>query len=142
MNKYQEALNEIADDLYRLEEMDTCGDVYCFDNENVEILKELVEKQSKIGNWVTCNQKLPENLQEVVVTFINKRPPMYYESIRNVPMVAFAIYYKDEWYWWASTVGDLLAEYGKCESELIDKDIEITAWMPLPEPYKRIKNEI
>ena len=102
--------------------------------EAVDEIHKLIEKDK--SNWVPCNEKKPENLQEVIVTFINKRPPIYYKNIRNVPMIGFMIYYKGEWYWWSSVVYDLLAEYGQCDSELVDKDIEITAWMPLPEPYR------
>lgn len=48
----------------------------------------------------------------------------------------FVVDYNSKWYWWNPIICDLLAEYGICDSEIIDKDIEIIAWMPLPESYK------
>lgn len=74
MNKYQEALSEIADCLYRLEVMESCGDIYCFDDENIETLKELVEKatpkkvlsisvthEGRVGNCPNCKKFVAEN---------------------------------------------------------------------------------
>ena len=40
------------------------------------------------------------------------------------------------WYWWSCVCEDFLAEYGRNEPDLVDSDIEITHWMPLPEPQK------
>lgn len=96
-----------------------------------EIIKEL----SKVNKWIPIEKELPKNNQEVIVTFVNHKPPLYYQKMKDVPISAFAVYYNSKWYWWTSTICDLLAEYGNCYSEIIDEDIEIIAWMPLPKPY-------
>lgn len=50
--------------------------------------------------------------------------------------MAPAVYHRGKWYWYSSTCVDTLAEYGKNSVDEVDKDIEIVAWMPLPEPYR------
>lgn len=37
---------------------------------------------------------------------------------------------------YSSTTEDMLAEYGRCDSEEFDEAIEVVAWMSLPKPYK------
>lgn len=92
--------------------------------------------KGKFGEWIPCSAGMPEDLQEVAVTFLNHDPVYYYKNIKDVPMTAFAVYFKNKWYWWTSTAKDFLSEYGDFPMYLIDDSIEITAWMPMPEPYK------
>lgn len=47
-----------------------------------------------------------------------------------------AVYCNNHWYWYSSTTQDVLFECGEYKDMLIDDAIEITAWMPFPEPYK------
>lgn len=96
---------------------------------------EIIEELPKVNEWIPVEKELPKNNQEVIVTFVNHKPPLYYQEMKDVPISAFAVYYNSEWYWWTSTICDLLDEYGNCYSEIIDEDIEIIAWMPLPKPY-------
>lgn len=105
-------------------------------NNAIDTAIDTVKKQPKIGEWIPVEKELPNNLQEVIVTFVNHNPPLYYQSIKDIPMSAFAVYYNDKWYWWTSTICDLLSEYGCCDCEMIDEDIEIIAWMPKPERYR------
>lgn len=87
--------------------------------------------------WIPCSERLPEDLEAVNVTWVNHNPPVYYQYTKDVPSADTAVYYRGVWYWWDSTICDVLGEYGeKCGAEQIDKDIEILAWMPLPKPYK------
>lgn len=89
------------------------------------------------GEWIPCSERLPEDLEAVNVTWVNHNPPVYYQYTKDVPNADTAVYYRGVWYWWDSTICDVLSEYGeKCGAEQIDKDIEILAWMPLPKPYK------
>ena len=44
--------------------------------------------------------------------------------------------YKGDWYWWSVDVEDMLTEYGESEHDKVAECIEITAWQPLPEPWK------
>lgn len=86
--------------------------------------------------WIPVSERLPENLQEVNVTWVNHNPESYYAFLKDKPFTATAVFYGGNWYWYTAQVIDYLGEYGECDTELIDRDIEITAWQPLPEPYK------
>jgi len=86
--------------------------------------------------WIPCEERLPKDLEVVNITWVNHRPVGYYYEIKDKPFTATAIYYNDKWWWYSPTCEDLLAECGKSECDKMDADIEVTAWMPLPEPYK------
>ena len=53
---------------------------------------------------------------------------------------ATAVYCNKKWFWWSSICEDILAEYGRNDAEMVDEEVEIIAWMPLPEPYKEQNN--
>lgn len=91
--------------------------------------------------WTPVSERLPEDLEEVNVTWINHNPEPYYNFIKDKPFTATAVYYKEKWYWYSSTCADLLAEYGRNPNEEIDDGIEIIAWMPLPGPWEGEANE-
>lgn len=86
--------------------------------------------------WIPCKERMPDDLEEVNVTWVNHDPEPYYNFVKDKPFTATAVYYKEKWYWYSSTCADLLAEYGRNPVEEIDDGIEIIAWMPLPEPWK------
>lgn len=86
--------------------------------------------------WIPVTERLPENLDEVIVTWVNTNPASYYKDIEGKPFCGVAVFYNDDWYWYSSFTREDLEEYGMCENKLIDDSIEITAWMPFPEPYK------
>ena len=48
---------------------------------------------------------------------------------------------RGEWYWYSVVCEDYLKEYGYYEPDVVDDEIEITAWMPLPEPYRESEEE-
>lgn len=104
------------------------------------ILEALPSAQSE-PQWIPCERELPEDLEEVNVTWVNHKPEPYYDFVKDKPFTASAVYYKGKWFWYTSTCADLLAEYGKNPNHEIDDAIEITAWMPLPEPYKERREE-
>lgn len=92
------------------------------------------------AEWIPCNKQMPDELAAVNITWVNHNPPPYYKYTKDVPLVDSAVYYRGKWYWWDATVIDLLGEYDGAYIhgiEPIDKDIEVTAWMPLPEPYRK-----
>lgn len=59
-----------------------------------------------------------------------------YGDIGEIQFSGAAVFYNDNWYWYSELTQAILWKYGKCEDMLIDDAIEITAWMPFPEPYK------
>ena len=88
------------------------------------------------NNWIPCSERLPDDLAEVNVTWVNHNPEPYYDFVKNKPCTGSAVYYKGDWYWYSSVCVDVLAEYGENKFDKIADVIEITAWMPLPEPYQ------
>lgn len=98
----------------------------------LEELKQLREQT----RWILVSEKLPEDLEPVNITWVNHNPESYYVDIKDEPHTATGIYYKGRWYWYSSTCEDYLKEYGRCDVDEIDADIEVTAWMPLPTSYQ------
>ena len=94
----------------------------------------------KLG-WISVTERLPEDLEEVNVTWVNHTPGQYYGFVKDKKYTGSAVYYKGSWYWYSAICADILAEYGSNEIEKIDDGIEVVAWMPLPEPYKSERNE-
>ena len=86
--------------------------------------------------WIPVSKRLPEELAPVNLTWINRNPESYYAKIKDVPFSATAVYYNSKWYWHSSTCVDYLSEYGENDFDLVDKDIDVIAWQPLPQPYQ------
>lgn len=103
-----------------------------FDVVQVETLEGLPTAQQ----WVPCSERLPENTEPVNITWVNRKPEPYYADIKNKPFTATGHYHNGKWWWYSVVCQDYLDEYGKCEMDEMDRDIEVIAWMPLPEPYK------
>lgn len=97
-----------------------------------EIRKMLESEQQ----WISVTERLPEDLQVVNITYINREPTTYYDHIKGKSMVATAVYYGKRFYWYSVACVDVLGEYGTDEWDEMDDRIEVKAWAPLPEPYK------
>ena len=91
--------------------------------------------------WIPVSEGLPEDIKPVIVTWKNTDPKSYYQYIVGKHFIGTAYYKNGKWFWYSSVTEDLLAEYGKCDSEEFDEAIEVVAWMPLPEPYKAESKE-
>lgn len=98
-------------------------------------------KEPEFGEWVMSEDRLPDDIRPVIVTWKNTDPAPYYHNIVGKHFTGTACYKNGKWYWYSSTTEDMLAEYGRCDSEEFDEAIECIAWMPLPEPYKGDNNE-
>ena len=95
------------------------------------------EKKPKIGEWIPVSERLPEECEAVNVTWVNHNSASYYADMKGKPNVDTAVYYAGHWYWWNCVIQDMLKEYGEgFEADKIDGNIEVTAWQPLPEPYR------
>ena len=57
-------------------------------------------------------------------------------DIKDKPFTATGILYYGKWYWFSVYCEDLLRDCGECEADVVDEDIEVVAWQPLPEPYR------
>nr|DAH40270.1 MAG TPA: Protein of unknown function (DUF551) [Bacteriophage sp.] len=79
----------------------------------------------KDTRWIPVGERLPEDCVPVNVTWINKNPEPYYKDIKDVPFTDTAVYCNEKWHWWSSTCIDYLKEYGKCDWELVNRDIKI-----------------
>ena len=101
--------------------------------EAIEIVKQEAEKCN--SGWILCSERFPDECVPVNVTYINRNPEPYYAKIKDVPFSATAVYYNGKWYWYSSACVDYLTEYGKNDFDLVDKDIDIIAWMELPSAY-------
>lgn len=104
--------------------------------DEINSIIDIINEQPKVGEWIPCSERLPENLEAVAVTWVNREPMHCYENIKDKPFVATAVRYRGKWFWWSATIKDYLGEYGKYMPCSIDEAIEITAWQPLPEPWE------
>jgi len=86
--------------------------------------------------WIPVSERPPEDLEPVNITWVNHNPESYYADIKDKPFTATGVYFNGQWYWWSTLCADILAEYSHNYDDVIDEDIEIIAWQPLPEPYK------
>ena len=98
-------------------------------------IDELREKQ----RWIPVTERLPEERELVNVVWVNRVPEPYYEKIKGVPFSGTACFFGGRWYWDSPIVLDLLSEYGKDDPDLVDDAVDITHWMPLPEPPKEVE---
>jgi len=101
-----------------------------------QALKEIKEMLESEFCWTPVSEGLPKDLKPVNITYINEDPAPYYEHIKGIPFTATAIYYRGGWYWWSCICADILAEHGHSYQDGMYEGIEVTAWMPLPEPFK------
>ena len=93
------------------------------------------------SKWIPCSVELPKDLVTVNVTWINRKPVRRYAHIKDKPFTATGMLYNGKWFWWSKYTEDLLSRHGEDKDDEVDKDIEITAWMPTPEPYGSDINE-
>ena len=99
------------------------------------MFKRAAEALSEGIRWIPCSERLPEDISPVIITWKNTDPKSYYQYIVGKHFTGTACCKGGKWYWYSSTTEDMLAEYGRYDSEEFDEAIECIAWMPLPKPY-------
>lgn len=104
-----------------------------------DIVTPIVVNQPTVNQWIPVSERLPEDLEEVIVTWVNHDPESYYAFTKNLPFTGVAVYHRGKWYWYSSICTDVLGEYGRNDNDKMDDAIEVIAWMPLPEPWKEVK---
>lgn len=95
-----------------------------------------IEPERKTGEWIPCDERMPEEAYPVIVTWKNDDPASYYQYIFGKHFTGVAHYKNGKWFWYSSVTEDILMEYGRCDSEEFDEAIKVLAWMPLPSPYQ------
>ncbi len=126
-------VNNIADDIH-----DAYEEGY---KDGMEFAKNEIMEEAKARftpKWISVNDRLPNDYGAVLVTWGNRNPEWYYAHIKDTPFVGVAHFYPKtkRWYWYSAVTEDYLSEYGDSEFDRVDKSIDITHWMPLPEPPK------
>lgn len=105
-----------------------------------KVLEKIADKWCEaVPKWIPVTERLPEDGADVLITWVNHSPSIYYQHLKDKPQAATGVYYRKRWYWWSTVVQDYLAEYGECEWDQMDVAIEVTHWMPLPEPPKEVE---
>ena len=79
-----------------------------------------IERQPKVGEWIPCSERIPEEGKRVLVWFEYFRYGNY-----NKPFQTWGISY---------TIDEAWSGFVNGQSGW--KDLKILAWMPLPEPFK------
>lgn len=97
---------------------------------------EELEARRAADKWIPVSERTPDDLKPVNITWVNHEPTPYYKEIKDKPFTATGVYFNGQWYWWSTTCEDILAAFSHNYDDIIDKDIEVTAWKPLPEEYK------
>ena len=136
VNEYIKAVVEELEDLeihFDNDYFSSNREIMIVKNEAIEIVKQEAERCN--SGWILCSERFPDECVPVNVTYINRNPEPYYAKIKDVPFSATAVYYNGKWYWYSSACVDYLTEYGKNDFDLVDKDIDIIAWMELPSAY-------
>lgn len=133
-DELREQLSNCHDYIAKLEA--ECNDLK---DDRQKLFDSIVDSQPTVDavpQWIPCSERMPEDLVEVNVTWVNHNPESYYENIKGKPFTATGIHFKGKWYWWSSICADMLCEYGRNEIDEVDGSVDIIAWMPLPKPYE------
>lgn len=108
---------------------DTYGKNDEYANCLAEVVMKIEDAPTAEPRWIPVTERLPENFEEVNVTWVNT-------AIKDKYFNGTAVFYNGRWFWYSSVCRDYLLEYGECPIDEIDEMIKIIAWMPLPEPWK------
>ncbi len=94
-------------------------------NEILDLATKALEQEPKTGDWISVNERLPENTQPVLMTIRRMNKSYNHEPFITVGYISW-----NQTAWWCAHDGDC-----------VRNEIEVLAWMPLPEPYKAESEE-
>lgn len=84
--------------------------------QELQEVMDIVRKQPKVGEWIPCSARLPEDEKTKIVTLSSGVVESGFWNERN---------------WWC--IGDSI--------NLETRTGDVIAWQPLPEPYKENNND-
>lgn len=99
-------------------------------------LAEALSRVPSASRWIPVTERLPDECVEVNITWVNNEPASYYADLKGKPFTGSGVYCKGRWYWYSAVCVDYCMEYGVSVCDEMDEAIKVTAWMPLPEPWK------
>ena len=102
----------------------------------IKCIKGMPSVTQKSVKWIPVSERLPDNTDPVIITWVNHDPESYYADIKDKPFTATGHYCNGRWWWYSVTSQDYLDEYGHWDIAAMDDAIEVIAWMPLPKPYE------
>ena len=101
---------------------DICGSADCANCFSYEDFKKWIDSQPKVGEWIPVSEELPED-GLVLVTVNDKHNNMTFENTLMTGCYG-------------------QAEGWRLEGYIDGVDPNVTAWMPLPEPYKEQNDDV
>ena len=113
----------------------TNGSGLCTDEQHNEA-KQIAIEAIEQTRWIPVSERLPKNTDPVNILWVNHDPISYYADIKDKPFAATGHYCNGRWWWYSVDCQDYLDEYGRCDADAMDDEIEVIAWQPLPKPDK------
>lgn len=110
-----------------------------------------IENMEKVGDWISCSERLPKNEEEVEITYTRKNyktgKTMYFtarafyeDGTMNTEDSDYCWYDKDNWEYVEEKDSYIIPEgwfeVVSFSEEFGAVDMPVIAWQPLPEPYK------
>ena len=116
----------------------------------IDLIVECIEEQPKIGEWIPCSERMPENEVEVEITYTRNGPTgdkyfliaraFYEDGTMNTEDSDYVWFDKDNWKYDEDKDAYIIPEGWweevKFGEEFGVVDMPVIAWKPLPEPYK------
>lgn len=64
---------------------------------DAELMNQICNHTS-LSTWFPTSAALPNELEPVLITWVNRAPVSYYEEIKDEPITGVAIYHKGQWW--------------------------------------------